>query len=540
MKIPLKRPVLIFYAGDDPQDSVFAQRIADSIGSFCAPQLINVDETERQDLAFRQRSERYLGVPIYVVSDAMLQLPHRPKLEKATPRRNLPGRSVFYICRGVTVAEIKDTYPDLRKLFDDVMVGEEADMPVLLQELKEYLEHTPDQVGLGRRLLLLAQFLAVNLMYLVGAAGYYAYFAAFLTVVWLLWSLLLTGGDSGMETAAACHALYATGYAINRVRPLDLWPRMGPAWAIGERAPGGHSDSNRTLAAFLDAIGPWQRTAEAARRIQFLVLCLLAIPGLAALAGVRRPWWYGSAAFVLGLTMPRLSSAAMRSLKRWAYWDLGMTEEEMKRTARSLSKYGVENSSAYEYRYLEVRGGRLLHRPWLRKRPRVFISYARRDEALTPAASILEHTISKLGFSCFLDKRRIPSPFASWRSVVVDEILDCTHCFVVLGPNVLEAKVVHREIRTALQRWYTELEPAMICVVEPDVVAALEGEELSNELNYLLREAPKITYAEAARSEVVGWLLGQRRRQGLLQDWLALLRPAERLQRFLSSESFGG
>lgn len=540
MGAPVDRAVCIFHTGDDPEDRSFARRIADRIRSFCSPLLINVDELERMDDAGAPRPEGFRGVPVYVLSPAMLRPPHyRHKLVTGTPNRNLPGRSVFYICRGVTTAGIRAQYPDLQKLFLDVMVGEEADLPTMVDELKAYIEYAPDRVELGERLWLLAKLLAANAMYWVGAAGYCAYFAAFLSAFWLMSSLLLAGGQPDLETAAACHVLYAVGYGINQVRPLDLWPWLGPAWGIGARPPGGHRDSGRTLDSFLDAIGPWQQLAETARMLKFGTLCWLAIPGASALVGSQ--WvWVGGAAFVAGLVVPRLWSVSLRYFTRRAYWNLGMSDEEMERTAQFFSPWGFGITTEFDYRYRGTRGGVLVHRPWLRRRPNVFISYAWRDEKHTPTARTLEQTTSRMGVPCFLDTRRIPGKFSSWRARVVDGILDCTHFFVVLGPNVREAQVMHREIRTALQRWNTELEPAVVCVVEPEVAAALEAEKVSQELKYLLHQAPKIAYAEAARGDVVARLLLQRRRQGLWQDWLTLLRPAQRLRWFLEMKSVGG
>ena len=536
---PVDRAVCLFHAGN-PVDRDFAQRIADRIRSFCSPQLIDVDELEQMDEAGALRPEGFQGIPVYVMSPALLRpFQYRQKLVTATPSRNLPGRSVFYICHGVTTAEVRAQYPDMENLFLDVMVGEEADLQELVVELRDYIEHVSDQVGLWARLRLLATFLATNVMYLTGIVAYYTYLAAFLSALWLLWSLLLTGGQRRLETAAACHVLYATGYGINRVRPLDLWPWLGPAWGIGKRPPGVHADSGRTRDNFLDAIGPWQRTMETARMLKFCALCWLAIPGGAALVG--SDWaWAGGAAFVVGIAMPQLWSIALRSLTRWAYWALGMTNQEMERTARFVSLWGLKITTEAEYKHRGTRGGSLIvHRPWLPKSLNVFISYARCDEERSPMAELLQQMISRMGVPCFLDRRRISGKFASWRTHVVNEILNCTHFFVVLGPNARDAHMMHREIRTALQRWNTELEPAVVCVVEPEVAAELEAKKLSPELQYLLHEAPKITYAEAARRDILSRLMLQRRRQGLWQDWRALLWPSERLRRFLEIESVG-
>ena len=535
-----ERVVCLFHAGDEPRVRDFVRRVADLIRPFCVPQPIDVDELERTDDRGAPRPERFQGVPVYVLSPAMLQPTYRRrKLVTGTPGRNLPGRSVFYICHGVTTAEIRAQYPDLQKLFLDVMVGEEADLPVMVEELRAYIECTPDRVRLPERVWLLAQVLSASAMSLSGLVGFCAYLAAFPSALWLLWSLLVTGGRPDVEAAAACHVLFGAGYGINRVRPLDLWPWLGPAWGIGAQPPGDHPDSGRTLDSFLQAIGQWQQTVEAARMLKIGAMCWLVIPGAAVLIG-RASAWLGVAAFVVGLGMPRLWSVALRYFRRRKYWISGMSDDEMEQTAQVFSPWGSKTTTESDYKHGGTRGWQLVHRPWLRKPSKVFISYAWHDEERTPVARTLHQTISRQGVPCFLDTRRIPGKFSSWRARVVDEILDCTHFFVVLGPNVHEAQVVHREIRTALQRWYTELEPAVACVVEPEVAAALSAERRSPELRYLLHEAPKMTYAEAARGEVVARLLLQRRRQGLWRDWLALLLPEARLRQFLKIESVGG
>lgn len=531
--------VCIFYTGDDLDDREFAQDIANQICSFCSPQLINVDELERLDIADVPRPEGFQGVPIYVLSPSMLRSPlYRQKLVKGTPNRNLPGRLVAYICRGLTTAGIRNQYPDLEQLFLDLMVGEEADLPSLVEELKAHIKSTPEQIGIIRRLWLLLQLLVVNGMFLVGIVGHYAYLATFLASLWLLWSLLLTNGQPDLEIKVSYYLLYSTGYSVNRVRPFDLWPWLGPAWSIGNQPLGNHQDSCCTQGSFLKAIRTWHKMVEKDRMLKLLVLIWLMIPGLATLAGSQRTWAAGAAAFVGGLVMPRLWAAAIHHIRHWAYWNLGMTDEEMRHTARFFSYWGNGITTKLDYRYRSTRGGQLmLHRPWLRKPPNVFISYVWRDEERIPVAAPLQQMILRMGVPCFLDRCQVPGKFASWRTRVADGILNCTHLFIVLGPHLREAHVMHSEIRTALQRWNTELEPSVVCVIDPEVALTLGAEKLSSELQYLLHEAPKITYAEAVRPDIVAHLLRQRTRQGLLQDWLTLLWPANRLRRFLDMES---
>lgn len=536
MATPATREVYLFHAGDAPGEDDFARSIADRIRPFCSPRLINVDELERMDEAGAPRPKLHDGVPVFVLSPTMLRQPlYRQKLVTGTPSRNLPERAAFYICHGVTTDEIREQYPDMQQLLLDVMVGEEAELPALVDELKAFIEGTPEQLSLWLRVWLLAKFAAANVVCVVGFIGHLAYFGAFLTAPWLSWALVSAGRQPSWEAAAACHVLYAAGYCVNRLRPLDLWPWLGPVWRITDRRPGGHPDSSSTFSSVLLALGPWRQTAEAARVMKFFALCLLALPGAAALARSGAPWAGGVALFV-GLLMPRLWTGALRSVARLAYWTTGMSDKEMERMARSYSYLGLETVTEAEYRQGARRGEQTAHRPWLRKPPRAFISYGRRDEARTPAAAVLRQTLERMGVPCFLDTGQIKGRFVSWRVRLIDPLLDCTHLFVVLGPRVSEAQVMHREIRTALQRWYTELEPAVICVVEPEVAAALESEGVSPELKYLLHDAPKLTYAEAADAEVVSHLLRQRRRQGLWRDWLSLLRPRARLRQFLRNE----
>jgi hypothetical protein len=533
-----RRTVCIFHTGDDPDDGLFARRIAERIRPFCAPQLIDVDELERMDRADSPRIERFPGVPVCVVSPAMLRLSYyRKKLATAAPRRNLPGRAAFYICRGITTAEMRHQYPDLERLFLDVMVGETEDLAVLTDELKDYLEQTPDRVTVLQRVRQIAGFLAAYGMHLVGSFGYLAYFAAFPAACWLIGSLLLTDTGTALKVAAACHLLYGAGYGVNRLRPLDLWPWLGPAWSLGQRFAGNHGDSGGAPDLDSQAIRSWQQMVGRARITEFVVLSWLGIPGMAAFWKSSRAWM-GGAAFLLGLTVPRLWSTALRYLVRRAYWESGLSDEELDRTARFFSPWGSGITTESDYRFGGTHGGRMLvHRPWFSRRPHVFISYAWRDEEQTPAARILQQTVARINVPCFLDTRKIPGKFSSWRARVADEILDCTHFFLVLGPNVNEAQVVHREIKTALQRWNTELEPAVLCVVEPEVSDGLERSKLSPELKYLLHQAPKLTYAEAAQQEVLEILLFQRCRQGLCRDWVTLLRPAARLRGFLKCRS---
>jgi hypothetical protein len=523
MKMESFTDVNIFFSGDDPDDRNFAETILNSAEPFCFPAMIDVDSLEQLDDSKIYREERFPGVPIFILSPGMLRRPeYRRKIVDGTPARNLPGHSVFYICRGITVDVVRDQYPELDQLFFDVMVGEEKDLPVMLEELQAYLIHAGQGIDQEKGVRAIFSFATHSVVFFLGFIGYGFYLAGFLCAAWLPYSIWLSASRSELGLLAACCALFSAGYGFNRLKPFDLWPWIGPAWRIGGRKMDSHPDSSFAVDRIPSSVRPWRQSAYLVRLQKILALCWLLIPG--GIAAAESPkGWLGLAALLSGLLIPRFWPFGLKYVTQNFYRNAGLGDEEMSRTAKAFSPYGLATTLEPEYQSLVRWGGSMVLRPWLMNNPRVFISYAWRDKQGVAIAQYMEKMISQLGVNCFLDTRGIPGKFSSWRSRIAEEILKCTHFFVALGPNALEGGTIPREIRTALQRWHTGLEPAVICVIEPETASALEKEHLTEEVKFLLRDAPKLTFAEAANPDILLHMIRQRRRQGLVRDWLALL-----------------
>lgn len=527
------RDVFIFHSGDDPDDRAFAQTIADRIQYFAIPHLIDVDGLERQDIAGHVRPERFVGVPVYVISPSMLRDPeYRHKLVIGTPGRNSPWRWVFYICRGIKFEEIRNNYPDLEKLLFDVMVGDESHLPNLLDELRMYLTHVPKYVGTMQRIRELLGFAASILMVLFGSVFLWVYFLAFMSSFPLYYSMLVTGARSAFEFALAFHVLFAAGYSMTRLPPLDFWTELGPAWKVRERPGYGdpsrqaHSDSECHVGVFRQAAAKWMK--ELNRSLLWLLfrLCFFLIPGIALVLGTDL-FMPGIGIIIAGLFMPLLWSRSLRHIKKLAYREVGMSNDEMDRTTRFFDYFPPAAGMSMW----------TVHRRLLEAPVNVFISHAWDDDNFTTAAEKLHEIVTDFGIPCFLDKQRMPGKFTAWRSQILNDLLECTHFFIVLGPQTGEARGVHLEVRTTLQRWYTDLEPAIICIVDPNVADVLEEQkDIPREIKFLLNECPKVTYEEASNPDVVAHLIRQRRRQGLLRDWVTLTSPFGSLKQILHEE----
>ena len=116
-------------------------------------------------------------------------------------------------------------------------------------------------------------------------------------------------------------------------------------------------------------------------------------------------------------------------------------------------------------------------------------------------------------------------------------LLDSTHVFVVVGPHVLQGAVIRRELKLTLQRSNTEVLPAVVCVTDPAAAKELRDRpDLPEELRFILAWCPRLSPQEAESPEILGRLVRQRRRQGLLRDWLTLVAPVGAMQRFLAAE----
>ncbi len=166
----------------------------------------------------------------------------------------------------------------------------------------------------------------------------------------------------------------------------------------------------------------------------------------------------------------------------------------------------------------------LTRRWWLTRRDYIFISYAWADDLEVGLSRVLAQQLEDLKFSFFLDKRDVQNKFLSWRETLAPALEKCTHILLVVSANITQGTVVQLELNTALQRWHYEMLPAIICVVDPEVARALcQDHRVPFNLRFVLTWCPKLTFTQARNPQLVAALLQQRRRQGLLRDWLKVL-----------------
>jgi hypothetical protein len=171
---------------------------------------------------------------------------------------------------------------------------------------------------------------------------------------------------------------------------------------------------------------------------------------------------------------------------------------------------------------------------WLTPADSAFISYAWRDDQRTQMAARLAQTFAQIGVRHFLDKKDVENRFTLWRERVGPALAQCTHFFLIVSPNLGEGDMVLREIEMAMNRWYLELFPVVICVAEPETSRALRMDpEVPLRLRFLLSDCPVMTFEEALDPRLLRYIVRQTRRQGKLQDWLTVLAGATALQRIL-------
>jgi hypothetical protein len=163
-----------------------------------------------------------------------------------------------------------------------------------------------------------------------------------------------------------------------------------------------------------------------------------------------------------------------------------------------------------------------------------FISYAWRDNERTRMATRLAHTFGAIGVSHFLDRQEVESRFVVWRERVSPALSRCSHFFLIVSPAIGQGDMVLREAETAMDRWYFERLPAVICVAEPETARTLRADPAAPlRLRFFLTFCPVMSFVEALDPRLLRYIVAETRRQGMLQDWLTALAGATPLQRIL-------
>src|SRR4051812_24648392 len=103
-------------------------------------------------------------------------------------------------------------------------------------------------------------------------------------------------------------------------------------------------------------------------------------------------------------------------------------------------------------------------------------------------------------------------------------MLRATHVVIVIAGGVSPDRIIVREFREILLRWYFELLPSVICVVQPGVARELRANRATPlELRFILTWCPRLTPEEATDRDILAYILRQRRRTGRLGDVMTLV-----------------
>jgi hypothetical protein len=557
----LPREVDIHFAGDDPSDRAFAESLAEQVRPFARPVFRDVDELDRLDEQGVPRPVALPGAPIFILSPSLLAKDwNRRKLLNATPRAGVMKHTGFFVCRGITLSELRGRYPDLDPLFFRVSIGDETQIPELLAELRAYCDFLAHRLPSALRVLAVMQLstLVQFLGYVLWPLGFLSVVLPLPLVVWLVMDLAqVAAWKAGLLAAVS---LFGLGWWSAFFPAMDLWPWLGRRWRFPRPDPDGdetlgvdpaycrawpsrgllapppenHSGALCTDQDLQCACIWWLDRSRRARLWAVLrslwmalpaLLCLTRLPGYGALA---------LALFAAGLLYPPLYYWTSNRMRIVSYWRLGLTDEELDRTGRfffplarhQLLMTASEQRLAFRlWLDSQTLGGPKRQRLWFRPRPRVFVSYSWHTPAEVALAGEIAAALRDAGVEVFLDKRDI-GRFGAWRARVSEAIMRATHVIVVAGSDAAAARVFPREIRAAFQRLYTEMLPSFLCVAEPETVPGLiAGPDLPLELRFLLSWCPALSPREARNPALLLALLRQRSRQGLVRDWLCGLFP---------------
>jgi len=593
--------VTIWHCPSDEQNRGFAERIFEGIQKSTYAELkdlqsLKLSRTEAWDEIMNVDKDPILrshteppGIPVVVISPAIVSRNDlRKKVLDAAPARNVPGHEAFFICRGIAVADLRNAYPDLAPLYNDIMIGEESDLDALLAELRACID-TRRQRGYHGVVRRCADWLHVffaGTFSMLSPLTVVAQLAYLVPPIILAHLLLPVPWLHGIAWGAVLFALFAVGMEFNYPGTADLWPWLGRHWRLDASGDGERSLDLPDVPLDLRAIGNWlikqthihpperltrpfctqQERTDAVcgwysalvymRKQRVLCLFYLLLP-VAAFMFLRAPQMLfpAVAALLAGLFVPPLASRGANMSRYIEYLRSGLTESRLATNRRFVRSAGrliradtrpattgtepgetLREIEGFAIRQAFVNGR--LRGLWFPRADQLFISYAWHDEGEVPIARAVKNAVDQLRpvVPCFLDQRHITSRFAAFRSAVSSELLRSTHVIFIIGPHFRKGEVVQREVATTLQRWYVEVLPTVICVVEPEVASALlKSDDLSPTLQLLLTWCPCLSVEEATNPTLLGRIIAQRRRQGLWRDWCTLFAPGAALQRMTQS-----
>jgi hypothetical protein len=555
------------------------------------------------------------GTVIVLLSETMLSDGDR----RAALRATVGGSSFldfrhYFICRKTTPQEIRDRFPDLAEIYENVMLRTESELPKVIEDVRHnFTQHNRTSWELyGPGLVL---FFGTLVALVLSQVSGRIHSVRFLLVAALA-VLLYMHASSTLTVALIVVCLYVVGLGLSWIDPLDLWPWLGRCWKWS-----GSLDSLHSPRASLLGLGPvtfagavsgattamltGDRTPLAIGLVLGLVLqavtdaacmlrglsrlrqarghpadlpvdggvCdtdhlqgaiessmtlrsfnlivvfgpLLVVILISVVGAVRFPWPFAVgwlAAFALGTLTPAIIAVSWLAADANAMRLYGLTTTNLRRAGaiyrrvdRGKVPYalGIDDASLVTFTEQEkedltrfaflqrIAAGQLL-RGWFKRPDFAFISYVWSDEEKVKIAERLDETLRGIGIPSFRDTRAIQDPFAAWREHISSALMRCTHFFLVISPRIKNGHVVLREIETVVQRWYLEMLPAVICIVNPEVARELRDEpQVPLQVRFILSCCPQMSISEAADPRQLRHIVEHTRRQGKWNDWLTML-----------------
>jgi hypothetical protein len=437
----------------------------------------------------------------------------------------------YYLCRGVDPSAIVE---ELLPLTDEVMLVADSRAEEVIADLREYATSRElagpgcgEAIGtLGATFRLVVDIVLIvveqifNLLYL-------AAYAAALALVLSIWVDAIVPYRSWL--AALCGVGWGT--VLSRIETLDLWPWFGRAIRLRRDDLDVVRVLHRYRLARVSAV-----VAQVVYGLLFVVPVAAVMRGtplaaagwlaLGVAAGIGNAIlgrWLARRVLVMAAEQKGLRPAAMATRARTAavfdvlpmYWRAEEAAFFDSEEAEIVRRWLAMNALTAAF-----------YRPFLTQPDYVFISYVWADDAAIRTARALSDTLTSLGIPHFLDRRHLVNGFVGWRSHVARELERATHLFVVVSPQFTTGRVVQRELRTAILRWHSEQLPAIFCVADEGAAETLVRNAAAPlELRFVLAACPRLSPAEVTDPDLVRRVVAQRRRQGRVRDWLAVLRP---------------
>lgn len=547
----------MIYAKEDSEDRILAEDLRQQLTEVVHVQMLSIDEIAAVAERNRWKQALVIKTPVFIISEASTSTAQRRKaLVSANPVLGHLNFRSYYICRGITPLKLLERYEELSRLANEAMIVGEESRALLIRDLIEYAhsQHSPTLKDLLKTIAVSFRFLVAGAADLIGFLAGIAFFLGFPAGI-VLAILYALGIRSSFSDYLILLTVFAAGCAFHMIETLEIWPWLGRRWKPERKEPKEEANGSTFSASDLEVPLSTHRLARRwAARYGYFAFGVLLGPSAVTVFTYKAPsiLWILAAA-VLGLTCAPFKTWGHQLFARFEAGQRGLLDTSLERFDSHVGRLSVrpmpdsmiafdpEDLKLFDQRELESIGRWLhvaqlgaisaVHRPWRPPRDTVFISYVWADDPQTRLAEKLSETLDKLTTTHFLDKRHIPSGFVGWRSHVALELSRATHVLLIITPNIARGKFIAQEIRAIMHRWYFEVLPSVICVVERDVAKMLmEDKTVPLELRFLLAWCPNLTFTEAQDAQVLDRLIRQRRRNGRFKDWLVLLggRSSER------------